>query len=799
MDRKRTINSWLKREVLLLDGAIGTELQERGMPAGVCPEIWCLENPAILQEIHRAYGRAGSQIVYTATFGANPCKLGQYKIDRTREINRELAILARRSVGRDALVGGSIGPTGLFVEPFGPLPFEEAVEAFKEQVRGLLEGGVDLFALETMIDIQEARAALLAVKELCAHYTIVTMTLEKNGRTLGGADPVTALITLQSLGADAVGCNCSAGPETMVGYIAAMKPYATVPLAAKPNAGMPILSEGKTIFPMTPGEFSFFARDLVAAGVNVLGGCCGTTPDHIRELKKGLAGLAPVSPLRTSLGALSSARRHQLIGLDKPLLIVGERINPTGKKDLQEELLAGKVSLVRKMARIQKADGADLLDVNIGVPGIDETRTLKQAISGIAISVDLPLVIDSSDPAAIEVALRVYPGRALINSISLEEGKITRILPLAARYGAMIIILPLTGEGIPKGAREREKIIGEIFARAREFGYAKSDIIVDALVMTVASNPELAGEALKVVRWCQDKFKCASLMGLTNVSFGMPGRPWLNSAYLAMAQAMGLTMVIANPASVELMQIKLAGDVLTNRDDKARAYIARLAGKSEEAKDVFPPTHTPQEKVFKAILEGNRDEIIPLINDALAAGAPAAELMDQVMMKAIGRVGELFEDKVFFLPQLIASAEAMKDGIGRLEGLLKDDRPSSDGGTIVLATVRGDIHDIGKNIVALLLRNAGHRVIDLGKDVPAGTIMAAIREHNPDLVGLSALMTTTMTGMKEIIEMARREGLRCPFVLGGAVVTPAYARSLDALYARDGVEAVRIIDRMMKE
>ncbi len=799
MDIKRTIKKWLSREILLLDGAIGTELQQRGLPTGVSPEAWCLDNPAILQEIHQAYSQAGSRVVYTATFGANPFKLKQYNLDRTREINRELARLARRSVRRGTLVGGSIGPTGLFVEPFGPLPFEEATEAFKEQIRGLLEGGVDLFAIETMMDIQEARAALLAVKELCDHYTIVTMTLEKNGRTLGGADPVTALITLQALGAAAVGCNCSAGPETMAGFIAAMKPYATVPLVAKPNAGMPVLKDGQTIFPMDPQEFCFLAGKLISAGVNILGGCCGANPEHIRALKNRLAGVPPSAPRRTSLGAVSSGRAHRIIALDKPLLIIGERINPTGKKDLQEELLAGKVAALRRLARQQEADGADLLDVNVGVPGSDEAPAMRRAVAAVTMATSLPLVIDSGCPQAVEAALRLYPGRALVNSISLEKSKIEEILPLAARYGAMIIILPLSGEGIPEEAIARKAIVREIFKRAKAWGYTKADIVVDALVMTAATNPELASEALQVVRWCHDRFGCPSLLGLTNISFGMPGRAWLNSAYLAMAQPLGLTMAIANPASEELMQIKLAGDVLTGHDHEARNYIARFAGKDGKDREAAPLLRY-QERVFKAILEGNKEEILPLIEDALAAGVSAMELMHQAMMKAIARVGELFEEKVYFLPQLIASAETMKTGIARIEGLLKPDEGSAAPcGTIILATVRGDIHDIGKNIVALLLKNSGHRVIDLGKDVAHGAIITAIREHQPDLVGLSALMTTTMMGMKDVIERVRGEGLPCQFVLGGAVVTPGFAQSLGALYARDGVEAARIMAQVLKE
>jgi 5-methyltetrahydrofolate--homocysteine methyltransferase len=796
--KQDNFNIW-KNKIVILDGATGTEFQKQGMPAGVCPEIWCLENPEITKDIHDAYVQAGSDVVYTCTFGANRLKLQQYGIKDARELNRQLACLAKSAAGKRAFVAGDIGPTGHFVEPFGDLKFEEAVDIFKEQVTGLLEGGVDLFVIETMIDIQETRAALLAVKELSDRFTIVTMTYEKDGRTLTGTDPVTALITLQSLGADAVGCNCSTGPDTMATFIEAMKPYATVPLVAKPNAGMPKLSGNQTLFDMTPEAFASFGKQFAADGVNMMGGCCGTTPEHIRALKTALSDAQPVLPLRKSIGAVSSARKFTLLEKEQPLTIVGERINPTGKKALQQELLDGKTSLVRQLAKDQEKQGADLLDVNVGVPGINETETIRSVISLLSACSELPLVIDSSKVETMEAALRIYPGRALINSISGEREKIEKLLPVAAKYGAMFILLPLTDHEIPDRADRRKTIISHIFAEAKKNGFSKDDIVVDGLVMTVASNPAAAKETLKTVAWCSDQFKVKTILGLSNVSFGMPARKWLNTAFLAMAQSMGLTMAIANPANEELMDIKMAGDVFLEKDRDASSYIRHFSEPLTTDKVSVPKEkYSPSQQVFEAILEGNREDITTFIDAALPAGVNPATLVEDTMIPAIIRVGELYDQKKYYLPQLIAGAETMEKALKRLEPLLSRDITSNtEKRVILLATVKGDVHDIGKNIVALMLRNHGYMVVDLGKDIPTETIIEAMRTSKPDVVGLSALMTTTMVNMKDVIDRARQEGLSCPFIVGGAVVTKSYASSIGAAYARDGVEAVRVIEKLL--
>ncbi len=787
----------MKKRLLILDGATGTELQKRGMPAGVCPELWCIENPLVIGSVHGDYARAGSDVVYTCSFGANRFKLGEYGERDARSVNRRLALIAKEALRGKALIAGDIGPTGHFIQPFGEVDFEEAVAAFKEQVLGLLEGGVDCFVIETMMDIQEARAALIAVKESCDLFTMVTMTFERDGRTLNGTDPLTALTTLQALGADAVGCNCSTGPDDMVRFIGAMKPYAKIPLIAKPNAGLPKTAGGTTVYDMDAAEFASRAVALIAAGAGILGGCCGTTPQHLAALRKAVSRKKPTPPLRKSLAALSSARRTLLLEPGRPLAVIGEGINPTGRKALQEELREGKTALARQMARDQEAAGAALLDVNVGVPGIDQEKAMQEVVLALSAATELPLVIDSAKAEPIERALRVYPGRALINSISGEKEKLKKLLPVAAKYGAMFILLPLTDKGIPETAEKRAVVVRAVEREARKHGFTRDDFLVDGIVMTAASNPKAPLETIRTVRWTTETFGARTVVGLSNVSFGMPERKWINTSFLAMAAASGLTAAIANPASEELMFVKKAADVLGGRDRDAAAWIAHCAKAAGGKKGAPIEPLPPERKVREAILDGNREAVAGLVGETLKAGFDAAKLAQEIMIPAIVEVGERFGRKEYFLPQLIASGETMKIGMEALDPFLKEGSKAGARDTILIATVKGDIHDIGKNIVALMLRNHGYQVVDLGKDVGAERIVREIERHRPRAVGLSALMTTTMTQMKEVIGLARKQGEQCPFVVGGAVVTKAYAESIGAEYARDGVEAVQVIQRLI--
>lgn len=798
MDAKTKILDIIDKRVMILDGASGTEIQKRGIPAGACPELWCLEEKKTIRAIHHDYCEAGADVIFTCTFGANIFKLSQYKATNVTSINRELALLARQSVDNNTLVAGDIGPTGRFIEPFGDLGFDEAVDAFKDQVKGLIQGGVDLFIIETMMDIQEARAALIAVKEVSDLFCMVTMTYEDGGRTLNGTDPVSALITLQSLGADAVGCNCSTGPEGMIPLIAAMKPHATIPLVAKPNAGIPRLENAKTFFDMSPETFGSHGSSFISAGVNILGGCCGTAPEHIQNLKAKIHDLPPQPPERIAISALSSSTKTVFLRKEKRLMIIGERINPTGKKELQEELVAGKMSKVRRIARQQVKDGATLLDVNVGMPDIDETQTMKKVVGDLASIINAPLVIDSSNIEAIEAALRIYPGRALINSISGEQEKLGQLLKIARKYGSMFILLPLTGKKMPKTCADRIPIIEDIYCEALSCGFTKQDIIIDALTMAVSADQEAAVETLETVKWSSKTFGCLTVMGLSNVSFGLPMRKWINAAFAAMASFTGLNLAIANPSVNAFMDVSAASDVLINRDKQANAYIQRFSDPETQVK----PRSTQTEKstgqqVYTAVVEGDREEITLICEKAMAEGMDPQGLISDIMIPAIRQVGELYDQKIYFLPQLIASAESMKKGFEYLEPLLKasmdtQETPSK----IILATVKGDIHDIGKNIVALMLKNHGFTIIDLGKNVPHETLIDAIKEHDPAIVGLSALMTTTMVNMKEAIELARHAGITCKFMVGGAVVTRSFAESIGAHYSKDGVDAVRVAQQL---
>lgn len=828
------------QRILRLDGATGTELAKRGMPPGVCPEAWILDNPDAIIDVQRCYAAAGSDIVYAPTFGGNPLKLAEFGLaDRTEEINRELARLSRRAVP-DKFVFADIAPTGQLIEPYGELAFDEAVEIYKRQIRALLEsGGIDGFAIETMMDLQEARAALIAVRELSELPALVTLTFEPGGRTLTGVHPVSALVTLQGLGADAFGCNCSTGPEAMAGIIRSVKPYAKIPLAAKPNAGMPHLVDGETRFDLGPEAFAASAAALVGAGASLIGGCCGTTPEHIRKMTHRLAGRPVPVHGNPTQRALTSERASLTFDLDGPFLIVGERINPTGKKKLQQELREGSFELVTQFAQEQEERGASILDVNMGMSGIDEKAMMLQALEEVAGVTKLPLSIDSSHVDVQEEALRRYPGRALINSISLESEKFEKLLPLAKKYGAMFVLLPLSDEGLPKNLNEKISIIEKIVARALELGMKKTDIIVDGLVATVGANKQAALETLETIRYCH-RNGLATTCGLSNISFGLPERSCVNSAFLTMAIASGLTMAIANPSQDILVGAAFASDLLLNKEDSDIRYI-EFSGQAKERREEADAkkeallrqslqasegstvtanqtgntevqdgaalqkaesTKTPQqqsaERVREAVLKGKRKIAEDLTKKALEAGNSPQELLHGQLLPAINEVGELFDKGKYFLPQLIASAETMKLCIGILEPLLLQDQTSEKMPVVVIATVAGDIHDIGKNLVALMMKNYGFQVIDLGKDVPKEKIIEAAIEHNAQIIALSALMTTTMQEMRNVVEYAKEKGVTAKIMIGGAVITQDYADEIHADgYSRDAADAVRLAKRLV--
>ena len=796
---KKIFNDLIHKKVVLLDGATGTEFIKRGMPQGVSPELWALENLDAVHKIHNAYIDAGSDIVYIPSFGGNRIKLEEFGlVERLYEINSSLARAVKENIDGRALAFGDIAPTGKFVEPFGDLAFEDAVDIYKEQVKALLDGGVDGFAVETMMDIQETRAAVLAIKESCDLPVVVTMTFEENTRTLTGNDPLSALITLQALGIDAFGCNCSTGPEDMIGLIKSIKPYAKIPLLTKPNAGMPKLVCGETVFDMEADEFAGHVDELVEAGANIIGGCCGTTPEHIKAQAAAARNLKPILPLVKAVSAVSAPHATCLLGQDKPFRVIGERINPTGKKKLQAELRERKFGMVRQYAAEQLSGGADILDVNMGLSGIDEKAMMLDAVSLLAQGTALPLCIDSTDSEVIEAALRLYPGRALVNSISAEKDRLEKTLPIAAKYGAMFILLPLNDAGIPETVEGRIELSEEIYTEAQKYGYQREDIILDALIMTVSSNQSAAKVSLDLIEWASREFKVSTVCGLSNVSFGMPERQWVNAAFLGMALGRGLNMAIANPSSEILMSLIAGGDVLSERDQKMHRYVDKFSG-VEKVVQTAKKNIDPAKRVFNCVVEGHDDTITEAIAEALTAGIKAKTLVDDCLIPAINKVGELYDSKKYFLPQLIMGADAMRKAFEVLEPHLAEGSEAEKGkkAVVIMATVEGDIHDIGKNIVSLMLRNYGFEVVDLGKDVSALRIINAAKEHKAQIIGLSALMTTTMIKMEEVVKLAKMEGLsNVKIMIGGAVVDKDYADQIGAdAYAVDAMESVRLAKR----
>ena len=789
---------------VILDGATGTNLMEAGMPIGVCPESWVLENPQVLLDLQRRYVEAGSHIVYASTFTGNRIKLEEYGLqERLEEINTQLVALSRQAVGDQALVAGDMTMTGQQLFPMGELLFEELVEVYKEQASVLAKAGVDLFVVETMMSLQECRAAVIAIREVCDLPIMVTLTYNEDGRTLFGTPPETAVVVLQSLGVDAIGVNCSTGPMEMVPLVERMAEYATIPLIAKPNAGLPELEGKKTVYRMTPEEFAGAGVALVKAGAAIVGGCCGTTEKHIKALSDATRGMELHRPLASHRRILASERKNVEVGLDGNFLVVGERINPTGKKKLQAELKEGSLDLVRSMARAQEENGASILDVNMGMNGIDEKQMMLNTIHEVTYTVDCPLCIDSSHVDIIEAALRIYPGRALINSISLEKEKFEKLLPIAKKYGAMFILLPLSDEGLPKDAEEKRQIVRTILDAALKIGLHKEDIIVDGLVATVGANPLAALECFDTIQYCKDELSLATACGLSNISFGLPERIYVNSAFLTMAIAKGLTMAIANPSQDLLMNAAVASDMLLHKEGSDIRYINRM---NQRAQKEAPATVNaasagalePANPVFDCVLKGNKGNILKEVDKALAAGEEPGAIINGQLIPAINEVGVLFDKQIYFLPQLISSAQTMQHAIEYLEPMLSKDKDAEPKATIIIATVEGDIHDIGKNLVALMLRNYGYRVLDLGKDVAADIIVDTALKENAQIIGLSALMTTTLVSMKKTIELLHENELDCKIMVGGAVLTPEYAKEIHAdFYAKDAKESVDIAKRVL--
>lgn len=811
------------KKILFLDGATGSNLMKAGMPVGVCPEKWILEHEEALLQLQKAYADAGSDIVYAPTFTANRIKLAEYGLEnRIEEINTNLVKLSKQAVGDSVLVAGDLTMTGKQLKPVGPLDFEELVEVYKEQIRFLDAAGVDLLVIETMMSLQETRAAAIAAMEVSELPVMATLTFETDGRTLFGSDARSAAIALSALHVDAIGANCSTGPDQMCQIIRAMAEVTELPLIAKPNAGLPSLDEsGNTVYDMDSDTFASEMVQIVESGASILGGCCGTSPEYIAKLVTKTKDMKVTRKSLEGKRFLCSERQSLVFSLDDRFMIVGERINPTGKKKLQADLREGCLDLVAQFAQEQEECGAKVLDINMGMSGIDEKEMMLTVLEEVASITSLPLAIDSSHVDVIEAALRRYPGRALINSISYESAKVDALLPLAKKYGAMFILLPLSDAGLPKDLDEKKEIIHKILDKAFPLGMTKDDIVVDGLVTTVAANPKAAIETLETIRYCKE-MGLATICGLSNISFGLPERMNVNSAFLTMAIQSGLTMAIANPNQEMLVHAALTSDLLMAKEESDLAYINRM-NEVKEAKEAFlqanPDVATfagvgtvksggisntenqaaqnPLEQVKEAVLKGKQRDILSLTRKALEENIQPQDILNQALLPAIGEVGDLFDCGKYFLPQLIASAETMKKAIEYLEPMLKAEGEDASMPTIVIATVKGDIHDIGKNLVALMLKNHGFEVIDLGKDVSKEDIIKAAKENHARIIALSALMTTTMQEMKQVIDLAKAEGVDAKVMIGGAVITQEYADEIGADgYSKDAADAVKLAQRL---
>lgn len=795
----------IKNGPIILDGATGTNLQKAGMPTGVCPEQWILDHKDVLLQLQKSYKEAGSKIVYAPTFSGNRIKLEEYGLEQEiKKINTELVKLSKEAIGEDGYVAGNITMTGEQLYPMGSLFFEELVDIYKEQAGYMIEAGVDLFVVETMMSLAETRAAVIAIKEICDLPIMVSMTYNEDGRTLYGTDPETAVVVLQSLGVDMIGTNCSTGPKEMVEILKKMRPYANVPLFAKPNAGLPELVDGETVYQMTPEEFASYGVELVKNGAAVVGGCCGTTPAHMKALYEVIKDMEVPEVNKEYKRALASERKTLDIDINGRFLVVGERINPTGKKKLQEQLREGNLELVLEMAESQEENGADILDINMGMNGIDEKEMMLKAMHEVARAVNLPLCIDSSHVDIIEAALREYPGRALINSISLESGKFEPLIPIAKKYGAMFVLLPLSDKGLPENLQEKKEIIHTILEEALRQGIRKEDIIVDGLVATIGANKNAALETFETIRYCKEELGLCTICGLSNISFGLPERSFVNSAFVTMAIQAGLTMAIANPSQELLMNSAFASDLLLNKEESDLRYINRMNGRKFEigvtTKGKAEVKEEAKDKVFEVVVKGNKSNVLKEVDQELAKGTKPEDIINTMLIPAINHVGELFDQQIYFLPQLISSAETMKIAIEYLEPMIKREENKEEMATIVVATVEGDIHDIGKNLVVLMLKNYGYNVIDLGKDVPKEVIVEAAKKHNAKIIGLSALMTTTMMRMKYVVELARKEKLPAKIIIGGAVITQSFADEIGADgYSKDAADAVKLVQRLLKE
>lgn len=789
--------SWLgeKESVVMLDGGMGTMLSEAGWRPPLLPEEMNLVDPEAVRGIHEAYVEAGALLVETNTFGGSAAKLSHRSLEgRTREINLEAARLARKAAGDKALVAGSIGPIGRLVEPLGDLPFEEAVAAFLPQVKGLAEGGADFFLVETMIDLREAKAAVMAIKEAGMGLPfVVSFTFDRNGCTMTGTPPEVAMAWALAIGASGVGANCGVGPGAYVETVSRLRDSGDLPVFVYPNAGLP--SEGDWL---APEPFAEACVQLAMAGASVIGGCCGTTPSHIAALARRLSGFRPLRGEFRRETFLASRSRVSACGPRHPLLVVGERINPSRKGPLREAMTSGNWIPVREEARLQAEAGVGVIDVNGGIPGLDRINLMAAAIAAVESSTPLPVSIDSDDLHVLESAARTIAGVPLLNSVTCEPDVLERGLRIARHAGASIVILTMDKKGIPEDARGRLALAERAARMADSIGLPRKSLFVDPLTLALGAGEGNAQVTLESLRGL-GALGTRSILGISNISFGLPNRALLNRTYLAMAMSAGLEAVIANPLDVPLMSCICAANALAGRDPGARRYISACTAREEEPR-LQKPAETPSfPGIGEAILRGEKEAALAAGEAFLDEGGSPMSLIQDRVLPALEEVGARYECGDFFLPQLLASSEAAQ-AVCRLaeQRLLSGGETLESRGTVLLATVEGDLHDLGKNVVGMVLKSRGYRVVDIGKDVPAEAILGAAEKEKADVVGLSALMTTTVERMADVVSMGRARGMPCRFILGGAAVNAQFAEKAGADgYALDAIEASRLVDRLV--
>jgi len=793
---------------LFLDGGMGTQLQARGLAAGEIPELWNLSRPDDIRAVHAAYLAAGADVIYANTFGANAAK---YHGDAPLADVIAAGIAIAKSAGSAHHVALDIGPTGRLLKPAGDFEFDAAYDAFAEQVRLGAAAGADLVVIETMGDTYELKAAVLAAKENCNLPVIATVALGEDGKLLTGGDVECVAALLEGLRVDALGFNCGLGPDKMRPYVERLARVVSCPIAVKPNAGMPKVVDGQTVFTVGPEAFAADVAGLVAAGASIVGGCCGTTPAHIAAVTALVAATRERS--RLSRPCVISSGTHALVIPLDDTIVIGERINPTGKKRLQTALAEGDTAYVLREAVSQAEAGAAVLDVNTGVPGLDEASVLDRTVQAVQGVVDLPLQIDTSDPVALERALRHYNGKALVNSVNGKEESLDAVLPLVAKYGGVVVALALDEHGIPPTAEGRLAIARKILARGAEYGLGPNDFVFDALCLAVSADATSANVVLETLRRVRAELGCRTVLGVSNISFGLPGRPHLNAAFYTLAMGAGLSAAIINPLSAEMMSAWRAYRALTGRDRSCEGWIAHAEelptgsdGSSQRpARRAGPTTAGPAagedgaSALVAAIRRGLKADAAEAARAELAAGRAPVEVIDGAIVPALEAVGRGFEAKTVFLPQLLMAADAAGAAFDVIRAALakSGDVPTKVKGPIVIATVKGDIHDIGKNIVRALLENYGFKVIDLGRDVSPEDILEAARRENCRLVGLSALMTTTVCFMEETIKLIHAELPGCKVMVGGAVLTEEYAAEIHAdYYSRDAMGAVRTAEEV---